>query len=356
MRILVTGACGFAGSTLAARLPEILEGVEIFGMDNFIRPGSERNRAALKQRGVKLVHGDVRAASDFEGLPKIDWVIDAAANPSVLAGVDGRTSSRQLVEHNLQGTINLLELCKRDLAGFILLSTSRIYSIPPLAGLPVAEKGGAFVPEFDKIRLPGFGTEGIREEFSTEPPLSLYGSSKLASETLALEYGQTFGFPVWINRCGVMAGGGQFGRPDQGIFAYWIHSWREKKPLKYIGFGGNGFQARDCLHPRDLAELLAKQMEHSGMDKRRIQNLSGGMKSATSLAQLSEWCAARFGGGTVGREAAVRPFDLPWIVLDSTLARRQWGWEPRTTREEIFEEIARHAEANPDWIGISAPL
>lgn len=356
MRILVTGACGFAGSTLAARLPEVREGVEIVGMDNFIRPGSERNRAILKQKGAKLIHGDVRAASDFEGLPKIDWVIDASANPSVLAGVDGRTSSRQLIEHNLLGTINLLELCKRDSAGFILLSTSRTYSIPPLAGLPVAEKGGTFVPEFEKIRLPGFGPEGIGEEFPTAPPLSLYGASKQASETLALEYAQTFGFPAWINRCGVMAGGGQFGRPDQGIFAYWIHSWRERKPLKYIGFGGTGFQARDCLHPGDLAELLAKQMEYAGTDKRRVQNLSGGMKSATSLAQLSAWCAERFGGVEVGRETAARPFDLPWIVLDSTLAREQWGWEPRTAKEEIFEEIARHAEAHPDWIGISAPL
>ena len=49
--------------------------------------------------------------------------------------------------------------------------------------------------------------------------MSLYGATKLASEQLALEYGSTYGFPVWINRCGVLAGAGQFGRADQGIFA-----------------------------------------------------------------------------------------------------------------------------------------
>ncbi|XGB41406.1 MAG: hypothetical protein LVS60_14050 [Nodosilinea sp. LVE1205-7] len=49
-------------------------------------------------------HGDLRQASDLETLPPVDWVIDAAANPSVLAGVDGKTSSLQLVQHNLLGT------------------------------------------------------------------------------------------------------------------------------------------------------------------------------------------------------------------------------------------------------------
>ena len=61
-----------------------------------------------------------KAVSDLEPLPGVDWVIDAAANPSVLAGVDGRTSSRQLVEHNLGGTVNLLEFCKLHRAGFTL--------------------------------------------------------------------------------------------------------------------------------------------------------------------------------------------------------------------------------------------
>ena len=49
-------------------------------------------------------------------------------------------------------------------------------------------------------------------------------STKLAAETLALEYGEVFDFPAWVNRCGVLAGAGQFGTPDQGIFSYWIHA------------------------------------------------------------------------------------------------------------------------------------
>ena len=69
-----------------------------------------------------------------------DWVIDAAANPNVLAGVDGRSSSRQVVEHNLSGTLNVLEFCKQRGAGLVLLSTSRVYSVEGL-GTP-ARRGG----------------------------------------------------------------------------------------------------------------------------------------------------------------------------------------------------------------------
>ncbi len=78
--------------------------------------------------------------------------------------------------------------------------------------------------------------------------MSLYGSTKMASEQLALEYSHAFGFPVWINRCGVMAGAGQFGKPDMGS-SLLIHSWSLHRPLTYIGFGGTGHQVRDCLHP-----------------------------------------------------------------------------------------------------------
>jgi len=112
MRILITGICGFVGSTLARGLREGWPDWEIVGLDNFVRAGSETNRHELKQLGVKLFHGDLRAASDLESIPAVDFVIDAAANPSVLAGVDGKTSSRQLIEHNLVGTINMLELVK----------------------------------------------------------------------------------------------------------------------------------------------------------------------------------------------------------------------------------------------------
>lgn len=363
MKLLITGICGFVGSALTKVLRESFPDIQLVGIDNLSRPGAWLNRETLIDLGVQVLHGDVRCESDLSSIGPVDWVIDAAANPSVMAGVDGLASSRQLVEHNLIGTINLLEFCKRHSAGFILLSTSRVYSLDPLATLQVEARDEAFVPTDTNV-ITGFSAHGISERFPTTPPVSLYGATKVASEQLALEYGNAFGFPVWINRCGVLAGAGQFGKPDQGIFAFWLHSWFEQKPLRYIGFGGAGYQVRDCLHPRDLMPLLIKQMGHGANEPKsrvhgvssRVYNVSGGVVSARSLAQVSRWCSERWQPRTVERSQESRPFDLPWVVLDSRRAETDWDWRPTINVEEIFSEIADFACQNPKWLATCGRL
>jgi len=379
MHLLLTGICGFAGSIIARGLLEHLPGVRITGIDSLIRKGSETNLEPLRALGIDVRVGDIRNEEDLAVLPAADWVLDCAANPSVLAGVDGKTSAKELLDHNLGGTIHLLEYCRRHKAGFILLSTSRVYSIPPLASLPVEVVDGAFRPqnaqETEKgnwpqnaqeaqnkvqpgslvnpvhlVATPGLSRLGVSESFSTEPPISLYGSSKKCSELLALEYGMTFDFPVRINRCGVLAGAGQFGKADQGIFSFWTHSWARRRPLKYIGFGGGGHQVRDCLHPRDIVPLLIDQMNDPGRKVDPILNVSGGVESATSLAQLSAWCSERLGPHQVAADTNPRPFDIPWMVLDSSAVAEAWGWKPQTLMPAILEEIAHHAEQHPEWL------
>ena len=350
MKLLITGISGFTGNCLANALRRRIEGLEVYGLDNLARRGSETNVENLRKSGVYFVHGDVRQPSDFETLPPVDWVLEAAANPSVLAGVDGRSSSRQLLEHNLLGTVNTLEYARRAHAGFILLSTSRVYSIPALASIPVRESGGAFVVDPSQPMPDGAGEQGVSETFSTAAPISLYGATKLASEALALEYGATFGFPVWVNRCGVLAGAGQFGTAEQGIFSYWLHAHAVRRPLRYIGFGGNGWQVRDAFHPDDLAELLAIQMRRGAPAGRAIHNAGGGIANSMSLAQLTAWCDSRFGAFAPAADHTPRRFDIPWLVMDSRVARQEFSWTPRISLSAILEEIAKHVRDNPHWL------
>jgi CDP-paratose 2-epimerase len=349
VKVFISGVCGFVGSELALGL--LAGGYEVEGCDNFIRPGSELNESRLSAAGAKVWYGDVRREKDLARIRGADWIIDAAANPSILAGLEGKISSRELLEHNLWGTVNLLEVCRRESAGMILLSTSRVYSIPELLSLPVTVVDDGFVLLKNTTSA---GPHGLREEFPTSPPVSLYGASKLSSECLALEYGCTYGFPVWVNRCGVMSGARQFGQSDQGIFSYWIHSWSEKNPLKYIGFGGAGHQVRDCLHPQDLLQLLIKQMTSPSKTNDKIFNVGGGLASAMSLRQLSRWCASEFGDGEVKSDPAPRPFDVPWVVLDSSKAESIWGWKPQRSVDGICSEIAHHARENPQWLSVSS--
>ena len=75
-----------------------------------------------------------------------------------------------------------------------------------------------------------------------------------------------------------------------------------------------------------------------------------------SLAQLSKWCEARFGPHPVASDPTPRPFDVPWLVMDSRLAEQSWDWQPSLKLETILDEIAQHAEAHPDWLEISSAL
>lgn len=350
MKLLITGICGFAGSALAECLLERRPGLEIAGIDNLSRPGSEWNRPRLAKLGIRVVHGDIRCASDFEALPGADWVIDAAANPSVLAGIGNGSTSRQLFEHNLASLGNVLEFCRSRRAGLLLISSSRVYSIPALLALPLVECGDHFELDSSAHLPPGCTARGIGPDFSTRPPVSLYGSTKLASETVALEYGHAFDFPVWIDRCGVLAGAGQFGKPDQGILSYWIHAHLERRPLRYIGFDGHGRQVRDALHPRDLAALLDAQMGAARAGGERIYTAGGGPGNAVSLAQLTDWCDRRFGPHRPASDPAPRPFDVPWVAMDNSRAEEDFGWSVETPIGDILEEIATHAAGHPGWL------
>ena len=152
----------------------------------------------------QILHCDIRSRSDLESIPKADWVIDCAANPSVLAGLNHSSSSLQLMENNLVGTLNLIEYCKDTMP---VLSCLAPVACTLQRNYPVVQslKKKPDFPLMPQSSAKDFLKKGSPKNFQ-QPPLSLYGASKISSELLALEYGLNFNFPVWIDRCGVMAG------------------------------------------------------------------------------------------------------------------------------------------------------
>lgn len=235
-----------------------IRGGRIIAFDNLKRRGSELNLPLLKQHGIEFVHGDIRQRADLDSLAiNFDVFVEASAEPSVKAGLDGAPD--YVLQTNLVGTLNCLEFARRHTATFLFLSTSRAYSIEPLRAIALHENSTRFDLD-DEQSQTGVSVHGIAEEFATHLPRSLYGATKLASELIIQEYVATYNLRAVINRCGVIAGRGQFGKVDQGVFTLWVANHYFNRSLCYTGFGGTGKQVRDLLHPDDLFALVQKQL------------------------------------------------------------------------------------------------
>jgi CDP-paratose 2-epimerase len=333
-KILITGGCGFAGSVIALHFREKLPKAQIVALDNFHRRGSELNAARLREAGVEVLRGDVRMKEDFPETLVTDLLIECSAEPSVLAGYGG--SPEYLIETNLNGAINCLEYCRKQKAAMIFLSTSRVYGVGQLCELVLEKSGNRFVINVAGGET-GVSEAGIAENFSTAAPRSLYGTTKLAAEMFIEEYVNAYGLCAVINRCGVLAGPWQMGKADQGIFTYWMAAHHFNKPLKYIGFGG--YQVRDLLDARDLAELVFEQAANREAWGVGPYNVGGGTECSLSLLETTKLCQVITGNEiAVGVDRAMRPMDIPWYVSDCRKLFAKTGWRPRHDAEKILAD------------------
>jgi CDP-paratose 2-epimerase len=340
MNILITGGAGFVGSALA-RYFQHDDGNSVVVVDNLHRRGSEWNLDTLHSEGVSFVHGDIRNPADLEALDgTFDVLIEASAEASVHAGLDD--SPRYVLDTNLLGALNCLEFARKRCGGFVFLSSSRIYSIEPLAQLPLVKQSSRFELRDQDCRTPGASCDGISEGFPCNTHRSYYGASKLAAELLCQEYASHGGLPVVINRCGVIAGPGQFGRTDQGVFTLWVARHYFGRPLKYTGFGGKGLQVRDLLHPDDLCDLIKRQLQSWPLVSGRTFNVGGGRNGSVSLLEFTRLCQE-----TVGREVIITeepttsPVDIPWYVTNHGQVTRVLDWAPLRSPKQIVSDITQ---------------
>lgn len=346
MKILITGGAGFVGSYLARSFAKEFPDSIIVVMDNLKRSGSELNLKLFKDLGINFVHGDIRVMSDFEPLDgNFDFMIEASAEPSVHAGVNGQ--ARYLLDTNLVGTLNCLAFAKKFVRRTIFLSTSRVYSITDLKSIPLIEDTSRFRLDLAEANIEGLSVKGISENFNTREARSLYGMTKLASEMICQEYSFTYGTQILINRCGVIAGPGQFGKVDQGVFTLWVANHVFNKALKYLGFGGLGKQVRDLLHPKDLYELIKKQLESPNGFNAEVYNIGGGNDCSSSLCELTELCQQVSKNEVeILSEPETSAVDVPYYISDYTKAKREFNWSPKLTVKDIVVDIHQWIEEN----------
>ena len=344
MNILITGGCGFVGSSLALLLKQKYSQYNITIIDNLKRRGSELNLSRLNALGINFIHGDIRIKQDLEQIKNIDLIIDAAAEPSVQAGLDG--SPDYLIETNFTGTYNTLELARKLGSGIIFLSTSRVYSIPTLESIKyeVTDSRFSISPDQDII---GLSANGISEKFDVSAYRSLYGTTKLASEMLVQEYNALFGLKSVINRCGVLTGPWQMGKVDQGFIVLWLakHYW--KRELSYMGYGGTGKQVRDFLHVADLFKLVDWQIHNISKVNGQVFNVGGGINSNLSLKELTTMCQ-EITGNTIPLNSIEgnRKADIPLYITDNTKVTDYTGWSPSITIIEALTDVFHWMKEN----------
>ncbi len=345
MRILITGGAGFVGASLAKQFKEFFQGCDVIAFDNLRRRGSELNIPLFKTMGIQFVHGDVRVVSDFQELRgDFDLILHAGAEPSVHAGTGG--SPDDVVQTNVTGTLNCLNFARNHGDTFLLLSTSRVYSIAPLRSIELVETANRFeiAPAQEG---PGITVEGISEDFPTNSARSFYGATKFAAEMLMQEFVATYGMKGVIYRCGVIAGPGQFGKADQGVFTLWLVHHYFRKPLEYTGFGGNGKQVRDLIHPFDLLDLIWRHLPLMGEPGRNVFNVGGGRSRSVSLAELTEICRYLTGNRVaIASKPETAEVDIPVFVTDSRRIRETVGWMPKLDLDAIFRDTLHWIQAN----------
>ena len=342
--IAILGGAGFVGSSLAIGLKHTRPELEITCIDNLRRRGSELNLPRFRREGISFHHADIRIASDLaSNALAADTYIDCSAEPSVLAGYD---NPAYVVETNLLGTVNILELARRNRARMMFLSTSRVYSVPALRALRFSEGPTRFTLAADQSQT-GASQNGIDERFTTSGQRTLYGTTKLASELLIEEYRASYGVGSIVNRCGVLAGPWQMGKVDQGVFVLWLAAHYFEKPLSYIGYGGSGKQVRDLLHVEDLVTLIHHQLNHFSDLEGSLFNVGGGLTNSLSLLETTELCRELTGKTVpIAGVREERQGDVPCFITDSTQVVMKTGWrprlDPRKTLTDIRDWIAEH--------------
>jgi CDP-paratose 2-epimerase len=337
VHVVVTGGAGFVGSNLALAIRGGISGARVTAFDNLHRRGSEQNIPRLLEAGVQFLHGDVRSRSDLELLPPFDVLLECSAEPSAVTS-DAR-SRDYLLDTNVRGAIHCAELCTKNRAALLFLSSSRVYPIRLLEDLELRETDTRYELR-DRQRIPGVSEAGVSEDFPLEGPRSFYGASKYAAEVVLREYAHACDLPLVVNRCGVIAGPWQFGKVDQGVVAYWVISHCRGEPLTYIGFGGAGKQVRDVLHVSDLADLVLAQIQDPRPYQGRTLNVGGGCQNAVSLVELTELCRSVTGKETaMGSEPETRYADVPLFITDHSRITDICGWRPQRPVAQVVADI-----------------
>ncbi|HEY1379581.1 MAG TPA: NAD-dependent epimerase/dehydratase family protein [Gemmataceae bacterium] len=292
MKCVVTGAAGFIGSHLCEHL--LTQGHEVHGLDAFIPyyPAAVKVRnldAAMGHRNFRFHRLDLRHDPLDAALAGADVVFHLAAMPGLTKSwtdFDGYWTC------NVLATQRLLEALRRSEGSsprLVYASTSSVY-----------------------------GRMACGDESQPTEPVSPYGTTKLAAESLCRSYAGAYGLPAVVLRYFSVYGPRQ--RPDMGYHKF-IAAMLRDEPVTVCG---DGEQVRGNTY---VGDCVAATVAAAAAPPGEVYNVGGGeAASVWDILRRLESLAGR--PARVRREPA-RPGDQRHTLADTSKLTSHLGWRPR---------------------------
>jgi len=318
MKVLITGAAGFIGSTLAIKLLE--RGDEVVGIDNlndYYDVDLKKARLARVQEHkgftfhqLNIADKDAMFALESQ-LQDVTHVMNLAAQAGVRYSL---INPFAYVETNVMGFVTMLELARKlpKLEQFVYASSSSVY-------------GGNTKTPFSI-------------EDPVEKPCSLYASTKRSNELMAYTYAHLYKIPCTGLRFFTVYG--PWGRPDMAAYLF-TKNILEDKPIPVFN---NGQMRRDFTYIDDIVSGVVGVFDHpftapAGEVPTRLYNI-GNSQTENLMDYIGEIEKA-LGKKAVYDFLPMQAGDVPETFADIAASERDFGYKPTTTiREGIPNFIA----------------
>ena len=305
-RILVTGASGFIGTHLCQRL--LNDGCDVIGVDNFFSSSKQNVLPLLENPRFELIRHDIT----FPLYLEVDEIYNLACPASP---VHYQHDSIQTTKTCVHGAINMLGLAKRLGARIFQASTSEVYGDPNMH--PQQEEYWGNV-------------NPIGER-------SCYDEGKRCAESLFFSYHRQHNIAIRVGR--IFNTYGPFMHPNDGrVVSNFIVQALQGKPLTIYG---DGSQTRSFCYIDDLIELMIRFMN----DETDVTGpINMGNPGEFTIKELAREILALTGSSSRIEYRPLPSDDPKQRRPDISLARKRYGWEPRTPLREGLQPTARYFE------------
>jgi len=327
MKILITGAAGFIGSTLGLRLLD--RGDEVIGVDNLndyydVNLKKARLERLNKYPDFQFLHADIADRPAMEKLfasHQFDAVMNLAAQAGVRYSIENPLA---YVDANMVGFAHILEGCRHSKVGHLVFaSSSSVYG--------------------SNTKLP------FSEADSVDHPVSLYAASKKANEMMAHSYAHLYGLPCTGLRFFTVYG--PWGRPDMALFKF-TRGILAGEPIPVYN---RGDMIRDFTYVDDIVEGVIRVIDQPAEPSPkwdgenpdpaisqapyRIYNI--GNSRPVPLLRYIEVLEQNLGKKATLDLLPMQDGDVPSTCADVGRLERDLGYRPEMTVEDGIEKFVQ---------------